>query len=137
MCTRAHAGLCARAHADGGRSDERRRRLTPNKKQKDGSPFLSKGVPARGLVKRPPRLRPLRAWPLQTSSATLGVETRRLATLPLELHFQVNSYLWKRLSHACACHACLTGLAKHAGARGGLEQKCALATPNLKRQEVA
>ena len=42
----------------GGRSHEQRRRLTPNKKRKDGIPLLLKGAPVRGLVALPARLRP-------------------------------------------------------------------------------
>ena len=42
----------------GGRSHEQRRLLTPNKKRKDGIPFLLKGVRVRGLVALPARLRP-------------------------------------------------------------------------------
>ena len=37
----------------GGRSHEQRRRLTPNKKWKDGISFLWKDVPVRGLVALP------------------------------------------------------------------------------------
>ena len=42
----------------GGRSHDQRRLLTPNKKRKGGIPFLLKGVPVRGLVALPARLRP-------------------------------------------------------------------------------
>ena len=51
--------VSVRAHMQtGGRSHDQRRLLTPNKKRKGGIPFLLKGVPVRGLVALPARLRP-------------------------------------------------------------------------------